>query len=381
MKRLLWGLVALSPRILSRSLAPGSINATLYDEAAIQPGPQPRLGWEIDYIPPADDGLWCKAVAKGTTLVKAMSYDDSDAGALFQPPMGSATSHWSVDHLPLWSWTLERESRRDWCNWEADGYFGIANFFRALGISYRCIQYGGNWAISEVLHGDRFSETKFEDQTYRGPDGRTRRFTGAEFYMGVSGIDGGVITLGRHGCADQASKLNPPVPPDQYPAMKQSSDLLWALWENDVRIEKQSNINFFLSVSIENDDTLQIIKRALDQIGTKLTRAGTIFDMSSEEGKAILGSPNAVAFAYFLIQHKAVLGTKMISEVHVIQGETEHKSPCLFFRVSRFSEWKKPPQTGGMMARAANNVSRSFALEQDLVREHTFSFKSKISVA
>lgn len=97
--------------------------------------------------------------------------------------------------------------------------------------------------------------------------------------------------LSRHGCADQAAKLDPPVPPAEFPLMRQSSDLLWALWEHDDIVEPahKSNINFFTSLSIENEETLGILKRALDFVPTKLSRIGYEFDVDSEAGKAILG--------------------------------------------------------------------------------------------
>lgn len=108
-------------------------------------------------------------------------------------------------------------------------------------------------------------------------------------YMGVNGKEGGVVALKRHGCKDRGDELDPPVPADQYPELKQSSDILWALWEEDVESRYQSNINFFLSLSIENEQTVQIINRALAQQHSTLSSVGKIFDTYSEEGRALLG--------------------------------------------------------------------------------------------
>lgn len=65
--------------------------------------------------------------------------------------------------------------------------------------------------------------------------------------------------------------------------------MIWALWELNVILGHTTNVNFFMTVSIENEDTLAIIRRALAQKNTDLTRPGYIFDMTTEEGKAILG--------------------------------------------------------------------------------------------
>lgn len=99
----------------------------------------------------------------------------------------------------------------------------------------------------------------------------------------------GCMTFSRHGCEDRAKYFDPPIPADEFPLLKQSSDMLWALWELDVPIAQRGNINFFISLSIENKATLQIIKRALDQTEKQLSPNPVVFDMSSEEGRAIMG--------------------------------------------------------------------------------------------
>lgn len=44
-----------------------------------------------------------------------------------------------------------------------------------------------------------------------------------------------------------------------------------------------------MSMSIENADTLSILKRALNEVDDDLTPAGRTFGMASDEGRAILG--------------------------------------------------------------------------------------------
>lgn len=87
--------------------------------------------------------------------------------------------------------------------------------------------------------------------------------------------------------------MDPPVPEDDFPPLKSSSDIMWALWEklvlSDAALENKGNIKFFMSLSVENEETLTILKRALDQVSSDLTREGRTFDMSTEEGRAILG--------------------------------------------------------------------------------------------
>ena len=78
---------------------------------------------------------------------------------------------------------------------------------------------------------------------------------------------------------------------------------------------------------IVNDDTLKLIKMALEtyqvpegqQRYTLLPKwPGLVFEIETEEGKAMLGSPNGVAAGYFLAQHKTQLGgNKYVYQVTV----------------------------------------------------------------
>lgn len=45
------------------------------------------------------------------------------------------------------------------------------------------------------------------------------------------------------------------------------------------------------------------------------------------------GSPNVQGFAYFLIQHKAELGSMFIDKIQVFRGETKAELPCILMHV------------------------------------------------
>lgn len=204
----------------------------------------------------------------------------------------------------------------------------------------------------------------------------------------------GVITFKRFSPAERAKELDFE-PQDELPLLRSSSDVIWALWEKLVlQTTNKANIKFFMSLSIENEDTLHILSRALAQVGSTLTADGRTFDTSTEEGRAILGKtcpiflnistrfdsvklgcPNAVAFSYFLIQHKAELGNKVIDNVHVFQCQTGHKSPCLFFQVNEYAQNRqRPPQASSAQIRAIAGGYReklnSSSQKGNLVRVH-----------
>ncbi|KAF2856443.1 hypothetical protein T440DRAFT_550791 [Plenodomus tracheiphilus IPT5] len=332
-----------------------------------EPGNNVHIAWAPGKLPePASEALWCKSISKGTTLLNAMSYTDADAGKTFNPPRPFARSFWDLSLPSPWGWSINLANLQDFCDFEPEpkGYWGMGPFLRSKGLSAKCTSEGGKWVVSQVFHGD-YSE-KYEsvdEQTYVGPDQRRRRMTAAEFIMALNGNDGGCITFSRHGCEIRAADLQPPVPPADFPSLRQSSDVLWALWEKDVSPDQRGNINFFLTLSIENTATLQVIRRALEQTKRQLTQTPAIFDMTTEEGRAILGSPNAIAFAYMLIQHKDVFVNRIIDRVEVMEGLTSHKSPIMFFRVATYAQTRKPPGSAELWKKT-EKTKRAF------VREH-----------
>jgi hypothetical protein len=100
------------------------------------------------------------------------------------------------------------------------------------------------------------------------------------------------MTQNRFGPRESAKKVfrNEVFPDDELPQLQKSSDLLWAMWEKEIPTDKQQNIQFFASLSITNAVTLQIMKRAMGN--REITNDGMKFDMTTEEGKALLGKLN-----------------------------------------------------------------------------------------
>ena len=127
-----------------------------------------------------------------------------------------------------------------------------------------------------------------------------------------------------------------PADPAKLPKLRAFSDVLWGYWNrNNANVE---DVKYFFMLGISNDRTNQLIASCLESKGKVLSEwPGTVFDTATDEGHALLGSPNGAAFAYFLMQHKKELGHKTITKVTVFRAETDDDSafvdPHLVFHV------------------------------------------------
>lgn len=122
---------------------------------------------------------------------------------------------------------------------------------------------------------------------------------------------------------------------DELPALRQMSDLLWAMWSRDNPNIK--NLHYLWAQSVSDARTTGILASALKAANRTLDAwPGTTFNITSDDGAALLGSPSAYAFANLLVAHKEELGNKKITKVIAFQGssadtkaEGEEKNPEL----------------------------------------------------
>lgn len=155
------------------------------------------------------------------------------------------------------------------------------------------------------------------------------------------------------GVAQAARSLESPVPKEDYPDIKQSSDIMWAQWARLARGDNIKNLNYFFSISITNRGTRSVLKRALAEKQKTLEKwPGTFFEMTEEQGQAILGmrpshftavytllisatgTPNGVGIGFILMQRKPELGNKFIKGVYVFKDDSRSGSgPCLAFQL------------------------------------------------
>jgi hypothetical protein len=107
--------------------------------------------------------------------------------------------------------------------------------------------------------------------------------------------------------------------PNELPALKSLSDLLWGGWyrgsQPDTSINRDAeNVKYLVSVSVTNAESLSIIQRALKaKAKTRVSYwPGDTFEMSTEEGQALLGSANGRRWGYLVTQRKNDIGNKLV---------------------------------------------------------------------
>lgn len=103
--------------------------------------------------------------------------------------------------------------------------------------------------------------------------------------------------MNRKGPWDTLQELNPwDYAAAELPELQKSSDMMWIMYKWFVPPEQLRNLGFFVTLAINNPTTLSMIRRALDSRGKELTQRGERFEMTTDMGKALLGTQPSTSF-------------------------------------------------------------------------------------
>jgi hypothetical protein len=173
---------------------------------------------------------------------------------------------------------------------------------------------------------------------------------------------------------------------EELPQIRSFSDITWAFW-NRTAAGNIQNIKYFFVTTIINTETNRHIRKALKTLTPPKTEAdlwpGTDFDMETDAGKALLGSPVGRWAGYFLMQHKRQLGgNKFISKVRLFKSDKSGSLAFFVFYVDGPVPAPEPsPVTSVEKLRARDNVGEAevavkrSADGKNFVREHVFRVK------
>ncbi|KAF2005965.1 hypothetical protein P154DRAFT_559633 [Amniculicola lignicola CBS 123094] len=305
------------------------LNFSPQNSSANKTHPDPRKRWN-DNGPRTSDDDWDRLKCKGSKLLTMMQSDDHEAGQLFDPPMDVAASRWTDFPASFEHWGYSTREEKAFCDMDETDY-GVQRALRGLGASTK----REDWVCYEVSHGDRTNGApNLNDQTYKIGD-RVYRVTGAYAAIAINKKDGILIFRQRYSPWYASRERNPPVPASDIPDLKQASDLTWGLWQMHASGAK---LRYIFAWEIKNDDTRAAVRRAIKTKGANnilKEYPGQLHNMEDESALALLGTPNGVGTAYFLIQHKAALGNARVSKVRIFKAEIENEVPeaSLIFRV------------------------------------------------
>ncbi|KAF2878591.1 hypothetical protein BDV95DRAFT_589502 [Massariosphaeria phaeospora] len=256
---------------------------------------------------PATDEEWSNAICKGVNFLTAMKSSNKAAAEALFPGLQTAASQFQniAEDVLDWGWGKTSSARKN-------------------------VDYP--YEIDEYREAAKQDDDDMTYVTYRHEkdykkDGRDYKGTGAiaEIEVGSSGV---LFAANLESPLEAARSTWARQPASgELPLLQRSSDLLWAAYEP----EKKTGLRQCLSCRITNTPTQNIILRALGKKAGKWP--GASFDIGSDEGLALLGSPNAAGPAYLLIQRKKELGNRCITKVTVFK-EDNNPHPWLLFDIA-----------------------------------------------
>jgi len=178
--------------------------------------------------------------------------------------------------------------------------YGLEAYFNANGIS----SDKKDWNCVRITHGN--VDRDLDSQTYPDPrnPGRQLRATGARYHFAMNPKDGVIIIAKQYSPASQSQYRRPPVPADEYPALRSTSDIVWLAWKK--YHDQGARVNLMVTWTATNGVTQRVLATALDPEykipdSQKALRpypwAGWAAD--STEGKAILGKYTQSLGMYF----------------------------------------------------------------------------------
>lgn len=233
-------------------------------------------------------------VEKGKKLVSALQ---SDTECFAQ------SEFTNYESLKAWGWSRKSDSKMAPMKMGAYG-----QVYESLGASW---EHNLNQFVT-VEH-----DTKIEK------DGKTYHRTGAVYQNRFN--PSVIIAMNNEGPSSKGKKQRPPVTgdPNPYPALARLSDVLFLEYQRTMAGMKQpmEKLKGIWRKGVMNPDTkaicIQIASNGKSTVDQIPEWPGKDFTPRSDEFAALIASPNGVAVAYILLQHRQQLGTKTVTSARV----------------------------------------------------------------
>ncbi|KAK5133383.1 hypothetical protein LTR08_007817 [Meristemomyces frigidus] len=162
-----------------------------------------------------------------------------------------------------------------------------------------------------------------EDRTI---DGTLYKETGGEYEQIMNVVRGVIVTVWRISPLKsiESYKAMGEDWPWPVPKLWQWSDVTFLLYQQECGIFNQeiTDLEWVFHETIINQDTNNIIRQAMGD-NSVTAWPGRSFHVSSEAGKALLGSPNASGTGWMLAQHKAAFPNKVVDWITVYDPRSQ----------------------------------------------------------
>lgn len=224
---------------------------------------------------------------------------------------------------------------------------GLQHMTRALNINWRRDDEGGPvvpaaWKHTTQTVHDGVTYPVGQALPYIGPPSYSHlQATNAVFSSLINVDDGVLVGWQKFGPAYMARMYQIPT----VPRLKNWGEVVFLDWMEVARRRQKdiSNIKYIVSADIANAETGQILQRILGVNDVKANcrrfyrwNRRREFNMDTEEGRALLSSPNGRGAAIFLIMHKNTFGEKTtISKVTVWCGYVSSYEVHMMFTVQK----------------------------------------------
>ncbi|KAI8933919.1 hypothetical protein NX059_009612 [Plenodomus lindquistii] len=262
--------------------------------------------------------------SKGNRMRCLLDMTDALAGKEWPDPLGrtpaSASSPWTIRDFRTWYW-FESEYAQDNC------YFGgaadIGPALEGLGLNIHPKDQGGDticYSIEHVDDNDKNSEGEAEPEMQQyHVGGKEYTATGAYYRFGINHKSGAIIgrmSESPYYAAETNWDRTPNI--DELPALRLGSDIVHAYWLKDN--PSPQNLRYYFATNIQNADTLAMIASVLKTKGIHddiPLWPGVEVHYEEPEFEMLLGTPIGRKLGFLLLQHKADLGIKRVTEIVV----------------------------------------------------------------
>ncbi|KAF3040969.1 hypothetical protein E8E12_009073 [Didymella heteroderae] len=281
--------------------------------------------------PPASDTVWIACKCRGEKFWEAMHSSKEEAGKLFKPIRDTSESPFTnIAELTKWGW---QDATVQANYFDFNKAWGVDQVLRTIGVSDKVAKNGGTIQVFRVTHGDGdangrgYGPSPYNKQPQYMVNGKSYPVTGSEYNFGFD-PSGVLLALDRKSPQFAGSERSPKVQGTNLPELASFSDIAWLKWKEAIG-SAPTSMRYFLTLSITNQETRGLFNIVLTR--AKLCEVpawpGLEVDPITEDGLALLGSPNALAFSYFLVQHKSILGDLKISKITIFKNTAKFPDP------------------------------------------------------